>query len=276
MPDNVSPAGLFDAETVRSFLRTERIGREGKLLFLKETDSTNDEAARQAAAGAGDGLFIVADKQNAGKGRRGRAWKDEGGVNTAMSILLRPDMKPDTAPMLTLIMALSVQGAVKKITGLKTFIKWPNDIVCNGKKLVGILTEMAEENESIKHVVIGTGININQEIFPEEIRDTATSLYLESGKKYSRAEITAECANGFEYYYGIFRRDLSLKSLKDEYNAECVNCGRRVKVLDPSGEYEGEAEGIEDNGNLLVRINDNSVREVRSGEVSVRGVYGYV
>ena len=265
----------FNAESIHSFLRTGWLGRNGKLVFFKEIGSTNDEAAIRAGNGAEEGLVLVADLQNAGKGRRGRVWKGEAGLNTAMSCLLRPDIDPDPASAVTLIMALSCRQAIRKVTGLETLIKWPNDIVANGKKLVGILTEMAVKDGRIDYIVVGTGININQSVFPEEIAGTASSLFLETGERVSRAELTAECVNCFEAYYDIFRRTGSLGDMQDEYNAVCVNNGRQVRVLDPLGSFDGEAQGINERGSLLVRIPDGTVKEVYAGEVSVRGVYGY-
>ncbi len=265
----------FGVDEISSFLRTRWLGTEGRLLFFREIGSTNDEAVSQAGKGAEEGLVVIADLQNSGKGRRGRVWKGEAGLNTAMSYLLRPDFDPDLASAITLIMALSCRKAIRNVTGLETLIKWPNDIVSKGKKLVGILTEMSPENGRIGYVVVGTGININQSVFPEEISETASSLFLETGEKVSRSGITAECANCFEEYYELFKSTGSLKDMQDEYNAVCVNNGRRVKVLDPLKSFEGEALGINERGSLLVRTDDGRVREVYAGEVSVRGVYGY-
>ncbi len=267
---------MKDDAILREYLKTSWLGRGDRLLFFEETDSTNNEAVRRAESGAEEGLLIAADRQSAGKGRRGREWKTEGGVNIAMSYLLRPLFGTDTAPMITLVMALACEKAVKNVTGTAPLIKWPNDIVLNGKKLAGILTEMSPGKDSIDHVVIGTGINVNQDSFPVELKDTATSLFIETGRQFSRAELIAECANSFEYYYDIFKRDESLISLKDEYNSCCVNCGRTVRVLDPAGEYDGKALGINEKGNLLIDTGESGIREVYSGEVSVRGVYGYV
>ncbi len=270
IPDN------FGGEGIRKCLNTRWLGKENRLLFYRETDSTNEEVKRQAENGALEGLLVAADLQTAGKGRKGREWSNPAGVNIAMSFLLKPDFSPDTASMLTLLMALSCAKAIKNVAGLESGIKWPNDIVHRGKKLVGILTEMSIDEDEIGYVVVGTGINVNGTEFPGDIKDTATSLFIETGHPVSRSALTAECALQFEKYYGIFKKDLDLRSLKDEYNALCVNCGKRVKVLDPAGSYEGTARGINGNGKLIVNRDNGSVTEIGSGEVSVRGVYGYV
>ena len=177
--------------------------------------------------------------------------------------------------MLTIVMAVSAMQGIEEITGLKAMIKWPNDIVMNGKKCVGILTEMSAEPDYIHYVVTGTGINVNTESFPEEIRDTATSLYLEGKKRYSRSALAAAIINAFEKNYEAFCRDGDLKGFKDLYNKRCVNAGSRVCVMDPKERYEAFAKGINDRGELLVIKDDNEEAAVYAGEVSVRGIYGY-
>ena len=149
-------------------------------------------------------------------------------------------------------------------------------VVLEGKKICGILTEMGTEFMEIKYVVIGTGINVNQEEFPEELRKTATSLYLETGKKYHRSRIIERILEALEEYYGIFVKTEDMSALLEEYNEKLVNRGQEVCVLDPKGEYRGLCQGITKTGGLLVELSDGTVTEVISGEVSVRGVYGYV
>lgn len=271
----VSSEDAFSQKAISSELQTSWLGRDERIHFFSEIDSTNEEAKRQSLNGAGNGEMFVADYQNAGKGRRGRVWTAAPGTTIAMSYLLKPDLVPDIAPMMTLLMAMASTRAIREISGIDAQIKWPNDVVSGGKKLVGILTEMAVESDYIQYVVIGTGINVNVTDFPEEIKDRATSLLLESGKKVSRAKLVAAAAKAFEDYYDIFLRDGNLSSLCEEYNSLCVNVGRRVRVLDPKGEYDAEAYGINEKGELRVRRDDGSEVLVYAGEVSVRGIYGY-
>ncbi len=269
--------GMEDAygeNSIRSALKTVWLGRQ--TVFFDEIDSTNDEVRRRAQKGAEEGLLVAADCQTKGKGRRGRSWENPPGTQIAMSFLLKPDFSPDIAPMLTLVMAMASVEGIRKVTELSVRIKWPNDIVINGKKLVGILTEMTAEPDYIHEVIIGTGINVNIEEFPEELKETATSLYLESGKKWPRALLTGEIINSFEKYYEIFRQTGTFSELREEYNKLCINAGRRVCVLDPKGEFEAQAQGINDKGELIVTKDDGSVVNVFAGEVSVRGIYGYV
>ncbi len=270
----VSSDTAYGENSIRAALNTKWLGRE--LVFLEETDSTNEECKRRRARGSEAGLIVVADKQIAGKGRRGRGWISDKGMNIYMSYLLKPEFSPDIAPMLTLIMAMAAAGGIKSVTGIDTGIKWPNDIVINGKKAVGILTEMTAEPDYIHEVVIGTGINVAAKSFPEEIKDTATSLYIETGKHFSRARIVGEITNIFEKYYGEFVKEGDLKNLMDAYNEICVNVGKRVRVLDPAGEYEAEALSINEKGELRVRIDSGEEISIYSGEVSVRGIYGYI
>ena len=264
----------FGEKTIRMHLDTKWLGKE--LLFFDSIDSTNDELKRRAEKGAPEGLVAVADIQTKGKGRRGRGWETPAGENIAMSYLLRPDFAPETAPMMTLVMAMAAAKGIREVSGLEAGIKWPNDIVINGKKLVGILTEMTSEPDYIHEVVIGTGINVNNKSFPEEISKTATSMYLEGGRVYSRAKTVAYITGAFERYYETFCETKDMSRLRDDYDRICVNNEAEVRILDPKGEYEAKAHGINDRGELIVTRRDGSTEEIYAGEVSVRGIYGYV
>ena len=171
---------------------------------------------------------------------------------------------------------LAVADAIRGLTGLEAAIKWPNDIVCGGKKVVGILTEMSTEAEWIRYVIVGIGINVNMDGFPGELGKTATSLKLELGRGVKRSPLVAAVMNAFEKYYALFEKAGDLSGLVDTYNRWSANTGRQVRVLDPAGEYQGEALGIDSQGALLVKCSEGEVKSVISGEVSVRGVYGYV
>lgn len=249
----------------------------GQNLFVcEETDSTNLQAKRLGEAGAPHGTLAIADRQSAGRGRRGRGWDSPKRRNIYMSLLLRPDFAPDKASMLTLVMAYSVQKAVYSCTGLDTQIKWPNDIVFNGKKLVGILTEMSAGMNHICHVIIGVGINVNVETFPEEITDKATSLQIETGAKIQRGLLVSEVMKQFERDYESFLETEDLSWMRQAYNDCLVNRGKEVVVYGEKEPYRAFALGIDDTGKLCVRLNDGREEAVFAGEVSVRGVYGYV
>ncbi|MGN0987306.1 MAG: biotin--[acetyl-CoA-carboxylase] ligase, partial [Otoolea sp.] len=192
-----------------------------------------------------------------------------------MSVLLRPDFEPQYAPMLTVVMGLSVAQAAQKM-GVETSIKWPNDVVVSRKKICGILTEMSVEEGKIRYVVIGVGINVNLDTIPEGLEDKATSLYLETGKKFDRNEIAAYAMEAFENNYERFIKTCDLSFLQEDYNRMLANFGQPVRVLDPIAPYEGVACGIDERGGLIVEKKDGTRICVSAGEVSVRGLYSYV
>ena len=268
-----TPDILTEAE-IKSRLNTEWAG--STLSCLEETDSTNTDCKKLAEQGAKHGLLCTADTQIAGRGRRGRAWESPKGTSVSMTLLLRPEIKPNQAPQLTLVMALAVARAISRISGETCSIKWPNDILMKDKKICGILTEMSAEMDYVHYVVIGCGINVNQDMIPEELEKIATSIKIETGKSYQRSELIAEILSNFEQLYQQFLIHADLSLFIEEYNRYLVNQGRRVRVLDPKAEFEGEALGISPNGELLVRTETGETVEVYAGEVSVRGIYGYV
>lgn len=276
-------------DLIQKHLATKVFGQ--KIYYKEEIDSTNTEAKRQAVEGAGHGLLVIAEQQTLGKGRRGRNWNSPKGTGIWMSLLLKPEISADKASMLTLVTALSAADAIFEMTGLEASIKWPNDIVINGKKVCGILTEMSADNNGIRYVIVGIGINVNTEEFPEEIKETATSLLIEKrketeklGKPASREQMSlnrealvALVLKKLECYYEQFLVNEDLNFLLEDYNKKLVNYNRQVMVLGSDGQIElsGIAKGINKEGELLVETEDGLV-EVRSGEVSVRGLYGYV
>ena len=245
--------------------------------FYAQINSTNLQAKLDAEAGAGEGALVVADMQTAGRGRRGRTWNSPAGTNVYFTLLLKPAYPVDKVSAVTLVMALAVAEGIRETCGLDTGIKWPNDVVVNGHKVCGILTEMNTEVDYINYVVIGIGINVNQKEFPEEIREIAGSLCLEAGKQIGRAALIAAIMEELERIYEIFQKTEDLSELYEEYNQICVNCGRKIRVLEPGHEYTGVAEGINQDGELMVVRDDTGEKvSVYAGEVSVRGFYGYV
>lgn len=249
---------------------------------LETVDSTNTRAKQLAELGEPEGTLVVAEEQTAGKGRRGRGWASEPGIGIWMSLILRPQLKPQQAASVTLVAAMAVAKGIRECCGLETGIKWPNDVVINGKKVCGILTETSSEPDYIHYAVPGIGINANTPEFPEELRDRATSIYLETGKKTDRNALIAAVMNAFSDYYRRYLETADLSLLKDEYDAMLVNMNREVLILygmvedaDPEKSEKGVAKGIAPSGALLVET-EAGLKEVLSGEVSVRGVYGYV
>ena len=177
--------------------------------------------------------------------------------------------------MLTLVAALAVVEGIRGETGLNPQIKWPNDLVVQGRKICGILTEMSIEMTWINYVVIGIGINVNQNEFPEELKDCASSLKMETGRRFRRSHLIAAVMEHFEMYYEQFLQEGSFAGLRKQYNELLVNKDRQVKILEPGNHYEAYALGINDTGELIVEKEDGSVQNIFAGEVSVRGIYGY-
>ncbi len=270
----VESADVMTEAELRSCMGKGCMG--SRIVFFDITDSTNTQARICAEAGALEGTLVVAERQTAGKGRRGKSWVSPPGDGIWMSLVLRPDIEPFRVSMITLAVALSVSAGIEEVCGLKTQIKWPNDVIVSGKKICGILTELSAEYDAIHYVIVGIGINVNTSQFPEELKDMATSLYLESGEKWKRSPIIASIMKWMDRYYEIFLRTGGLSELREEYTEKLANMGRQVVVLESKGTYEGICRGINQNGELLVEKPDGEVVSVRSGEVSVRGIYGYV
>ena len=248
---------------------------EYKFIYKGEIDSTNLEAGRLAGE-LPHGAVIVADSQSAGRGRRGRTWVSRPGENIYFSLLLKPDFVPEQASMLTLIMALAVAQGIEAVYSCKTEIKWPNDIVVHGKKVCGILTEMQAVPGAIKHVVVGVGINVNQTTFGEAGLSYASSLQKETGLVKDREVLLEAVLQQFEQWYSVFCEAGSLQPVLAAYHARLANLQKEVQVLDPKGAYRGVALGINDKGELIVRKGDGTQVAVYAGEVSVRGLFGYV
>lgn len=265
---------VFTEAELESVISTRVAGRN--LVFLDMVDSTNTRAKQLAEAGAPDGTLVVAETQSSAKGRRGRSWMAPSGSGVWFSLLLRPKIAPEHASMLTLVAAMAVETGIRDLAGIEGRIKWPNDIVIEGKKICGILTEMSADMDDVNHVVVGIGINANIREFPKELRDKATSLLLVSGQMVRRAALLNAVLLAWEEYYGKYLQTEDLSLLAAEYNTRLAGLGGMVRVLAPKREYTGISRGINHKGELLVEREDGTVTEVMSGEVSVRGIYGYV
>ncbi len=259
-------ADLITTEAISDGLNTEFIGRN--IFYFAETDSTNNRA--KAEHDAPDGSLFIAETQNGGKGRRGRAWTSPKGTGIFMSLLLKPDIPPEEISRITLIAGLAVCRAV----GNGAMIKWPNDVVIGSKKICGILTELAAEDDMISYVVCGIGVNVNTEKFDDELAERATSLLIETGRKQKRAEIVRKILEEFEVLYKEFLQN-RLDNILPEYEKRCVTVGREVSVVYRNKSVSGKAIGVTADGALIVDTPDDKIT-VNSGEVSVRGIYGYI
>ncbi len=270
-----SPDSLLSPE-IRENIKTKFIGQHIK--FLEEVDSTNLYAKRIAESDFEDGMIIIAEEQLKGKGRIGRVWASPKGKGIWMTIMLKPKINPADAAKITLLAACAVCRAIEEISGVYAKIKWPNDIVLNGKKLCGILTEMSAELDEINYLIVGIGVNANIDLgdFPKELQATATSIKIEKGSSVVRKELTAAIINNFENYYKTFLEKGSIKEYINEYKEKSAVLGNEVIVTSSSLEQRGTVVDISEEGQLLLKVEDGSIKEIISGEVSVRGLKGYI
>ncbi len=243
-----------------------------KVIHLGKTGSTNMYAKSHEFS---ENTLITADSQTSGKGRSGKSWASPEGCGIYMSMVLFPDVKAAEIMQLTLICGIAVCEALGRIcdTGFK--IKWPNDIVFEGKKVCGILTECVCEGMNVKKAICGIGINVNTHDFPADIQDTATSLFLLCGKKFERETIIKDILEIFEKYYLMLTQKKGISDIIEGYKQLCVNIGREV-VTTGNPQICGTATGISENGELIITDKSGKNLAVNSGEVSVRGIYGYV
>ena len=236
----------MNQDLISAQIRTKWAGKE--LQYFDIVDSTNNIADEAGLKGAASGFLAVADRQDSGRGRRGRTWISPAGYNIFMSIMVRPGIPMDKVSGLTLVMALAVAKAIDKELGtVSCGIKWPNDVVLNKRKIVGILTELhTMPGAEDYYVVIGTGINVNQpaDLFDEKIRDIAGSVFSETGRELDRSKLLGECMEIFEGLYEKYIQSGDMSLIKKEYESILLNKDAGVRILDPKGEYEAVSRGI--------------------------------
>lgn len=280
------------------------------VVIYDETDSTNTRAKELGNNGCVHGTLILADQQTAGKGRMGRQFMSPKGHGIYMSLLVKPDVDASIVSQITLLSALAVSKAIDEVCDVKTSIKWPNDIILNGKKIVGILTELScnevsipkthgyadmdyaltnNRNTNVSYVVIGIGINVNNTSFPDTIEKTASSIYLETEKKFEFEPIITSILNIFSELYNNFVVAKNLDFIKDDYNKRLVSLNKQIYIIpnelsnscsnpgmfDTSSLTPYLCNGIDAYGNLLCTDDANNIIIVNSGEVSVRGLNNY-
>lgn len=252
-------------------LGTQRFGRQ--VLYRESVGSTNDLAKEMAREGAPEGLLVIADEQTAGRGRLGRSWTTPRGSALAMSVVLRPAFPAHHAHRITLAAAVAVAEAVGEAAGLPVGIKWPNDLLLSGRKFCGILTEMEAEQESIRHVICGIGINVNleEQELPPELRGIATSLRVERGAALKRAALARAVLERLESAYDLVAAG-RYPSLLDRWRRLSVTLGQPVSVtaVDGSSSLTGVAEDLDPEGALLVRTSGGLLHRVVAGEVTLR------
>lgn len=270
VPDRLEPS------IIKKGLKTLVLGQS--IYYYRQIDSTNQKAKELAIEGKPNGTLIIAEEQTKGRGRLGREWVSPFGMGIWMSILLRPDIHPWDAPRITLLSAVAVARSIEGITKLKAGIKWPNDIIVGQKKVCGILTEMNGELDQLHWIVIGIGINVNgeQKDFPEELQGTASSLKIELGKPVDRALLARRLCTEMEDSLEAFFKNQDFLPVVQECRKRSVTVGKMVRVTGTHDDWVGMAEDIDEDGSLLVRRADGTLERVLSGDVSVRGIAGYI
>jgi len=259
LPDLLTPS------LVRPELGEGIIGH--RIVHYFRADSTNTIALRMASEGAEHGTVVVAEEQTAGRGRFGRVWYSEKSSGIYVSVLLRPPLAPAAAPVITLMAGVAAHAAVERSTGAVTDIRWPNDLLLNGKKLCGILTEMSAEVDRLHAVVIGIGINVNHRQIPEELRSIATSLRLETGKVHSRVQVLAALLRQLEHYYQLLLEQGTGAIVSRWTAVSTFARGKRIVVRTPAGEFRATTAGLESTGALRVRYGDGREEPLVAGEI---------
>ncbi len=246
------------------------------LRLLQSTDSTNSEAKRMAGEGWPDRSLVIAGRQTQGRGRLGRIWASDDAGGLYLSILLRPRLSPEDLMPMTLLTALAVRDTFADFLPEEVGLKWPNDIIYEGQKICGILCESVLEDAGIKQLVIGIGVNINQESFPDELSDKAISMRQITKLAYDPNYFVAKMLSYFEMYYEkFFMVERRFDSFLTDYRSSCLTLGKKVMVQHGEDSYEATATSITREGYLVLTLTDGKEEIVGSGEVSVRGLLGY-
>ncbi len=256
-------------EAIQSRLTGRSIGR--RLQVVAEIGSTNDAVMAAGQAGEPEGFAVLADRQTSGRGRRGRSWASLPGVGVWTSILLRPQVSPLKAPLLTLMAGAAAAEAIATTAGVELRLKWPNDLLLDGQKVVGILSEMTTTGQRIGHVAIGIGINVHhrREDFPDDVRDSATSIDLAAGLRANRGEVAAALYDALDRWYAAFCGDGAAMVLQAA-RMKTATLGKTVTVDTGTARWQGTAVDLDEDGALLVRDAQGTIRRVLADDVSVR------
>lgn len=263
-----SPDLLHADDLLARVGRPRVIGRD--IRVFQETSSTNDVIEKFARDGAKEGVVVFAESQSRGRGRLGRRWLSPAGKGLWFSVLLRPKLRPQAATQITIAAATAVLRALKAHTGIRATIKWPNDILAHGRKLVGILTEMNAEPDAVKHVILGIGVDVNLTTgeLPPDLRKLATSVRIETGESWNRAELAAAILRELDADYARVVEG-KFPALADEWEAQCATIGENVVIHLGDRRVQGRAEALDDDGALLVRTQHGRLERVIGGDVTL-------
>ncbi len=256
---------LLVPDSIYPLLKTNTLGRV--IRHYAEAGSTNDVAQQLAAEGVEEGTLVLAEEQTQGRGRLGRSWFSERHAGIYASLVLRPRLKPRWAAILTLSAAVAASEAIERICGLRADIKWPNDLLLNGLKCCGILSEMQAEAEAIRHLIVGIGINVNHTSLPEELRERASSLRIEGKQQYSRVRILCALLESFENFYDAVQEGNRALVIERWIQRSSFASGKAVTIDLGGKQVRGVTAGLGEIGTLRVRLPDGRVEEVMSGDV---------
>jgi BirA family biotin operon repressor/biotin-[acetyl-CoA-carboxylase] ligase len=256
---------LLLPEKILPHLGTQSFGRT--ILHHDRVASTNDLAHQLAMAGAFEGTLVLAEEQSSGRGRLGRTWSSERFSGIYASLILRPKIEPREAPILNLVAAVAVSRGIRDVVELETDIKWPNDVMVNGRKCCGILTEMSADLDKVQFVIAGIGINVNQKNFPPELENKASSLFLKAKKEISRIEILVSVLKRFEDLYGEFLRQGRSVVLEQWIQRSSYASGKKVIVESGNRRISGITVGLGVDGTLQVRTENGQIETVLSGDL---------
>ncbi len=269
----IEEADVVTSDVLRPLFENNNLGQV--VHYEQKVDSTNEVAKKLARNEGIEGTIVIADIQESGKGRLGRTWISPPKTGIWMSIILKPEIRPQYASQLTLLGGMCMCMAIRNITKLDAQIKWPNDIVIGNKKVCGILTEMSAEMERINYIVLGIGVNVNQNEFDSSIPH-ASSLKVEGGMEYKRSEIIKEFIDVFEEVYEKYKKDQDFTKFLPLYKSMCITLDKEVKIIEGNKESVGYSKDISKDGDLIVTTENGEDKSILSGEVSVRGLYGYI
>lgn len=261
IPDAIIPGRIAGG------LKTQSLGR--RIIVLDETESTNSALKERAHEGAPHGSVLIARLQTAGRGRRGRVWLDESGTGVCLSLLLRTPAAPIELSRYTFATALAMCLTLREREA-DARIKWPNDLMVGGKKICGILAEIESDAESVRHMIIGVGVNVNAEALPEKIRQTAVSMRAICGKILDRNLLIAEFLNCAEDLYARCKTAEGFQYIMERYEGLSDTLGQNVRVIGVNSELTGVAEGFDELGRIRLRLCDGSEEIIHSGDVSLR------
>lgn len=260
----------FTGEDLKKLLSSKilEIGKE--IMVYDEVESTNSKANELLKQGYPSGTVVIADRQIKGKGRLGRKWISPAGKNLYLSIAIKPNIPPKYATLLTLTSVVACTTALRRYTDVPVMIKWPNDMLVDDKKVGGILTEMKIEGEKIKSAVVGIGINVNmtEEDIPEEIKEIASSLKIFKGEDFSRSLLAAEIIKESDKWYQLLEKR-QRKTIIDRWMQLSGTIGRQVKIVLSDRELIATAEAIDDEGRLIVKLNDGTYEKICAGDVTL-------